>query len=95
MGLTKENLFWPPHRCGLVFFLTTILLVPVLIPQARATEQTSVEKVYKVPGLHSNGCATVVQRAVRGVPGVRSVQLNLAMKEARVVFEEGLAHENS
>lgn len=51
------------------------------------------EKVYKVSGMHSNGCATTVERAVRGVPGVRSVQVNLAAEEVRVVFEEGLADE--
>jgi copper chaperone CopZ len=53
----------------------------------------SVEKVYKVPRMHCNGCAATVERAARSVPGVRSVQVDLARKEVRVVFEEGAADE--
>jgi copper chaperone CopZ len=62
-------------------------------PQARGREVMSVEKVYKVPRMHCNGCAATVERAARSVPGVRSVQVDLARKEVRVVFEEGAADE--
>jgi len=52
-----------------------------------------VEKVYKVPRMHCDGCAATVERAVRSVPGVRSVEVDLARKEVRVTFEEGAANE--
>lgn len=51
------------------------------------------EKVYRVPKMTCNGCASTVERVVRSVPGVRSVQVDLAKKEVRVVFEEGAASE--
>ena len=47
------------------------------------------EKVYRVPRMHCNGCAATVERAARGVPGVRSVHVDLTRKEVRVVFEDG------
>ena len=53
------------------------------------------EKVYRVPRMHCNGCAATVERAARSVPGVRSVHVDLAAKEVRVVFEEGAANEEA
>lgn len=53
------------------------------------------EKVYRVPRMHCNGCAATVERAARGVPGVRSVHVDLVRKEVRVVFEEGLFDEEA
>ncbi len=52
------------------------------------------EKVYKVPRMHCEGCAATVERAARSVPGVRAVQVDLAKKEVRVTFEEGAANED-
>ncbi len=51
------------------------------------------EKVYKVPRMHCDGCAATVERAARSVPGVRAVQVDLATKQVRVVFEEGANEE--
>ncbi len=53
------------------------------------------EKVYRVPRMHCNGCAATVERVARGVPGVRSVHVDLAGKEVRVVFEEGAFDEEA
>ncbi|MDR5689328.1 MAG: heavy-metal-associated domain-containing protein [Armatimonadota bacterium] len=53
------------------------------------------EKVYRVPRMHCNGCAATVDRAARGVPGVRSVHVDLTRKEVRVVFEEGAFDEET
>ncbi|MDR7416427.1 MAG: heavy-metal-associated domain-containing protein [Armatimonadota bacterium] len=53
------------------------------------------EKVYKVPKMHCNGCAATVERAARSVPGVRSVHVDLTTKEVRVVFEEGAVNEEA
>jgi len=40
-----------------------------------------------------SGCVSTVERTVRSVPGVRSVDVDLATKEVRVVFEEGAVNE--
>jgi copper chaperone CopZ len=44
--------------------------------------------------MHCNGCAATVERVARTVPGVRSVQVDLATKEVRVVFQEGSVNED-
>mgnify|MGYP001770885120 CR=1 FL=1 len=94
----KGEVSWASRLIGAawVFLLVAIVLMPVMIPRVQKRMQgrwRTMEKVYRVPKMSCSGCVSTVERTVRSVPGVRSVDVDLATKEVRVVFEEGAVNE--
>lgn len=45
-------------------------------------------KTFKLDGMHCTGCANTIQKAIRGLAGVKSVFVELESKEATVEFDE-------
>jgi copper chaperone CopZ len=45
----------------------------------------------RITGMTCNGCVRHVDKALRGVPGVSAVEVNLAAGTAKVVHEESAA----
>jgi Cu2+-exporting ATPase len=41
----------------------------------------------KIVGMHCSTCASTVSKAIKGVPGVEEVNVNLASGEAKIVIE--------
>src|SRR4051812_3527916 len=49
------------------------------------------ETYLAIEGIHCPGCALVIEQALAGVPGVRSVEVNGASATARVTWTPGEA----
>src|SRR4051794_1845835 len=47
------------------------------------------QQTLHIAGMHCASCVDRVERALRAVPGVHEVAVNLAMGQARVVSEDG------
>ncbi|MGH2405818.1 MAG: heavy-metal-associated domain-containing protein [bacterium] len=52
------------------------------------------EMTLKVPRIHCDGCVSTVTRAVRGLPGIASVQASETTKEVRVQFDPATVSED-
>jgi len=48
------------------------------------------EARYSVPEMHCGACESSIRRALRAVPGIAQVEVDLAGKRVSVRFEDGL-----
>ena len=69
---------------------------PIADSQPEVQPNASIVDLYAsqvlIDGMHCSACALNVERAVRAVPGVRSVQVNAASHRARVVWDLNVVH---
>jgi copper chaperone CopZ len=61
----------------------------------KAAEKTEHRQVFTVEGMTCEGCVGTVTAALEGLPGVESVQVSLANKQAVVVGHRGNATEQA
>ncbi len=61
---------------------------PPAAPPAAGADARVATRVFDVVGMRCAGCVDGLSRALRGVPGVRSAQVNLATNEARVEVDD-------
>lgn len=54
-----------------------------------------IEKEIPVEGMTCGNCARHVDRAIRGVPGVKAVAVDLLRKRAKVAYDPALATEEA
>ena len=65
--------------------------VPVPVPVAVAVANATVRASLQIEGMTCASCASRVEKALQGVPGVVSAEVNLATERAEVTFAGGAA----
>ena len=50
-------------------------------------------KIYKVPAIKCEGCASTIEKALAGLSGLTATQVSLPAKEVRVEFDPACLNE--
>jgi len=64
-------------------------LKPAAATQKPSTRDESTRATLDIGGMHCASCASAVERALSGVPGVREASVNLATEKATVEYDDG------
>jgi copper chaperone len=50
-------------------------------------------EIYRIEGMHCEGCAQTIEAVVGQVPGVKRVAVSFDAREARIEFDAGVAND--
>lgn len=59
-----------------------------------AKEREMKTAIFKIGGLHCDGCTRTIQAIVSALPGVRKAAVSLDRREARILFDPGMVSED-
>ena len=48
----------------------------------------SITNIYKVKGMHCASCASIIERTVKKIDGVESIEVNPGTENAKISFDE-------
>jgi len=48
----------------------------------------NINKIYKVKGMHCASCASIIERTVKKIDGVESIEVNPGTENAKISFDE-------
>ncbi|MBX6329109.1 MAG: MerR family DNA-binding protein [Pseudolabrys sp.] len=85
-----------PSKAGIGRTISPDTTLPSLakVQRRRSKGRTMRTAIFKVDGMHCDGCARTIEALVATEPGVRKVTVSYKGREARILFEPGVANED-